>query len=96
MTIKKLMRRYELDDALRLMGMHRRSAMETFLPALGLLAAGAVMGAGIGLALAPSSGRRLRQDIGGRLDQLRERVRKDSEHARVNATATSSSTAPSS
>lgn len=88
MTIKKLMRRYELDDALRLMGMHRRSAMETFLPALGLLAAGAAIGAGIGLALAPSSGRRLRQDIGGRLDQLRERVRKDSEHAHVNATTT--------
>jgi hypothetical protein len=94
MTIKKLMRGYELDDALRLIGMHRRSAMETFLPALGLLAAGAVIGAGIGLALAPSSGRRLRQDIGGRLDHLRERVRKDSEHAPVNATSTP--TAPSS
>jgi len=91
MRIKKLMRGYELDDALRLIGAHRRSAMGTFLPALGLLAAGAAIGAGIGLALAPSSGRRLRQDIGGRLDQLRERVRRDSEHSQVNATSTPAS-----
>jgi YtxH-like protein len=79
MRIKKLMRGYELDDALRLIGARRRSPLETLLPAMALLAAGAAIGAGIGLALAPSSGRRLRQDIGGRLDQLRERVRRDSE-----------------
>jgi hypothetical protein len=92
MRIKKLMRGYELDDALRLIGARRRSALETFLPALGLLAAGAAIGAGIGLALAPSSGRRLRQDIGGRLDQLRERVRKESsEQGHVNATSTPAS-----
>jgi len=92
MRIKKLMRGYELDDALRLIGARRRSALETFLPALGLLAAGAAIGAGIGLALAPSSGRRLRQDIGGRLDQLRERVRRESsEQGHVNATSTPAS-----
>jgi hypothetical protein len=92
MRIKKLMRGYELDDALRLIGARRRSALETFLPALGLLAAGAAIGAGIGLALAPSSGRRLRQDLGGRLDQLRERVRRESsEQGHVNATSTPAS-----
>jgi hypothetical protein len=92
MRIKKLMRGYELDDALRLIGARRRSALETFLPALGLLAVGAAIGAGVGLALAPSSGRRLRQDIGGRLDQLRERVRRESsEQGHVNATSTPAS-----
>jgi hypothetical protein len=92
MRIKKLMRGYALEDALRLIGARRRSALETFLPALGLLAAGAAIGAGIGLALAPSSGRRLRQDLGGRLDQLRERVRRESsEQGHVNATSTPAS-----
>jgi hypothetical protein len=91
MRIKKLMRGYELDDALRLIGARRRSPLETYLPALALLAAGAAIGAGIGLALAPSSGRRLRQDIGGRLDQLRERVRKAPEQGHVNATSTPAS-----
>jgi hypothetical protein len=90
MTLKKkLMRGYELDDALRLIGVaRRRSAMEMMLPALGLLFAGAAIGAGIGLAFAPSSGRRLREDVGGRLDQIRERVKKESEK-RSNATVAS-------
>lgn len=92
MRIKKVMRGYDLDDALHLIGMRRRSAMAVFLPAIGLLAAGAAIGAGIGLALAPSSGRRLRQDLGGRLDQLRERVRRDAQsHSHANATSTPAS-----
>ncbi len=90
MTIKKLMRGYELDDALRLIGVaRRRSPIELMLPALGLLALGAAVGAGIGLAFAPSSGRRLREDVGGRLDQIRDRVRKESEK-HSNATVSSS------
>ncbi len=90
MRIKKMMRGYELDDALRLLGVaRRRSALELMLPALGLLAAGAAIGAGIGLAFAPSSGRRLREDVGGRLDQIRERVKKESEK-NSNASVTSS------
>jgi hypothetical protein len=92
MRIKKVMRGYDLDDALQLIGMRRRSAIAAFLPAIGLLAAGAAIGAGIGLALAPSSGRRLRQDLGGRLDQLRERVKRDGEsHSHANATSTPAS-----
>jgi gas vesicle protein len=59
------------------------------LPALGLLALGAAVGAGIGLAFAPSSGRRLREDVGGRLDPIRDRVRKESEK-HSNATISSS------
>ncbi len=89
MRIKKVMRGYDLDDALELIGMRRRSPLAAFIPAIGLLAAGAAIGAGIGLALAPSSGRRLRQDLGGRLDQIRERVVKRDAESRSHANATS-------
>jgi gas vesicle protein len=92
MTIAKLMRGYEFDDALRILGLARRRSMMigVFLPALGLLAAGAAIGAGVGLAFAPSSGRRFRQDMGGRLDHLRERVSREAQKQQtqqVNATA---------
>jgi hypothetical protein len=39
-----------------------------------LFAAGLLVGAGIGLLLAPSSGERLRQDLGERIGELRERL----------------------
>jgi hypothetical protein len=79
MNMKKLMRSYDADDVLHLLGLApRRSFLGTVLPAFGLLAAGAIIGAGIGLAFAPSSGQRLRQDVSGRLDQLRERVKSNS------------------
>jgi gas vesicle protein len=48
------------------------------LPALALLSAGAAIGAGVGLAFAPSSGRRLRKEFGDRFDQLRERMKAES------------------
>jgi len=92
MRIEKLLQGYELEDALRLVGLaRRRSAMAMILPAVGLLAAGAALGAGLGLAFAPASGRRFRQDVGGRLDHIRDRVKKESEkhmHADTNATST--------
>jgi gas vesicle protein len=45
-------------------------------PAIGLVAAGAAFGAGMGLVFAPLSGRRLREDVGGRFDRLRDRFKK--------------------
>jgi hypothetical protein len=81
MNMKKLMRSYDADDILHLIGLtQRRSFLGSLLPALGLLTAGAVIGAGIGLAFAPSSGQRFRQDVTGRLDNLRERVKTNAEH----------------
>jgi hypothetical protein len=80
MNMKKLMQTYDADDVLHLLGLtQRRSLLGTILPAFGLLAAGAVIGAGIGLAFAPSSGERLRKDVTGKLDQLRDRVKNDVE-----------------
>ena len=76
MNMKKLMRSYDADDVLQLLGLtQRRSFLGTILPAFGLIAAGAVIGAGVGLAFAPSSGQRFRQDVSGKLDQLRDRVK---------------------
>ncbi|MGD0674685.1 MAG: YtxH domain-containing protein [Polyangiaceae bacterium] len=74
--MKKMMG-YDLDDVLDLIGLERKNgaALGAILPAIGLLALGAAVGAGFGLAFAPSSGRRLRQDVGERLDQIRERIK---------------------
>ena len=67
---------YEINDVLELLGLQRRSSMLRFvLPAVGLLALGAGMGVATGVLLAPSSGRRLRRDMGDRLDQMRGRVK---------------------
>jgi hypothetical protein len=71
---------YDIDDVLDLVGLRRRRAlMASVLPAMGLLAMGVAIGAAAGLMLAPSSGRRLRQDVGDRLDQLRERVKSEAQ-----------------
>jgi hypothetical protein len=67
---------YDIDDVLDLVGLHRRrSAIGVILPAIGLVAFGAAIGAGVGLMFAPSSGRRLRQGVSERIDQMREKVK---------------------
>jgi hypothetical protein len=78
---------YDIDDVLDLVGLRRRRALlASMLPAMGLLAMGVAIGAAAGLMLAPSSGRRLRQDVGDRLDQLRERVKGEAQkRAEMNA-----------
>jgi hypothetical protein len=55
----------------------RRAVRDVVLTAAGLIALGAAMGAGVGLMLAPSSGRRLRQDVGERLDVIRNRIKRE-------------------
>jgi hypothetical protein len=81
---------YDIDDVLELIGLHRRhSAIGIILPAMGLVAFGAAIGAGIGLIFAPSSGRRLRQGVSDRLDQMREKMKVEARRKRglLNATA---------
>jgi gas vesicle protein len=66
----------------------RRSFAEALLPGAALIVFGVAVGAGVGLMLAPSSGRRLRQDVGERLDQIKNRVAGEARrHGVVNATA---------
>ncbi len=71
---------YDVDDVLELIGLERRrSFFSSAVPALAFMAAGAAIGAGIGLMFAPSSGRRLRQEVGDRFGQLRDRVKEEAE-----------------
>jgi hypothetical protein len=85
----KRMTGYDINDVLDLVGLaRRRTILSSMLPAMGFLALGAAIGAGVGLMLAPSSGRRLRQDVGDRLDQIREKMRREAQQKRevMNAT----------
>jgi sensor domain CHASE-containing protein len=67
---------YDIDDLLNFAGLQRRTTfLGSVLPAVGLVAIGAAFGAAVGLSFAPSSGRRLRQDMSDRLEQLRERMK---------------------
>jgi hypothetical protein len=71
---------YDIDDVLDLVGLRRRQALlNSMLPAMGVLAVGIAIGAMAGLLFAPSSGRRLRQDVGDRLDQIREKVKSEAQ-----------------
>jgi hypothetical protein len=80
---------YDIDNILDLVRLERRRSLVQFvLPAVGLLAIGAAIGGGAGLMLAPWSGRRLRQEVGGRIDQIRERLKSDQRtREMVNATS---------
>jgi hypothetical protein len=80
---------YDIDDILDLVGLQRRRvSVRILLTAIGLMAAGAAAGACAGLLLAPSSGRRLRQDVGDRLDQIRERVKGEAQKRGITTNAT--------
>jgi hypothetical protein len=79
MSTKNLLR-YDFDALFDLVGLERRrSALAMVLPALGLFTLAAGIGAAAGLMLAPSSGRHLRREMGERLDQVRERIKSNSE-----------------
>jgi len=84
---------FDLAHALQLVGLQRRrSSLGLIASGLGLLAAGAAIGAGIGLAFAPSSGRRFREDMGGRFDQIKDKVKRESErYGSMNTTSPHSS-----
>lgn len=87
MKMKKLIG-YDIGNIFDLVRLERRRSLIQFvLPAVGLLAIGAAIGGGAGLMLAPWSGRRLRQEVGGRIDQIRERLKSDQrKQETVNAT----------
>src|SRR5882757_9487003 len=64
----------ELNDVLGVIGLERRpSAFSRALPALGLVAVSAAVGAGAALLLAPSSGEDLRARLSDGLDDVKNR-----------------------
>lgn len=63
------------DDVLSWVGLQsRRTAMDTLLPTLGIFSVGLLVGAGVGLLLAPKSGQELREDLRSRLQSASEDV----------------------
>jgi len=77
---------YDVADVLHRLGLaRRRSISQAVLPAMGLVAVGALVGAGVSLVFAPSSGRRFRQELSDRIGQARERVRSTRRGASANA-----------
>ncbi|MEP7051353.1 MAG: YtxH domain-containing protein [Pseudomonadota bacterium] len=65
----------KLEDVLGVLGLERRpSAVGRVLPALGLVAVSAAVGAGIALLLAPTSGTRLRAKLSDGIDDAKHRL----------------------
>ena len=64
-----------LEDILGAVGLERRpSAMARLLPAVSLITVSAVVGAGVALLLAPSSGTKLRARLSDGLDEAKHRL----------------------
>jgi YtxH-like protein len=71
----KAVRGVEWNDILGVIGLERRpSAFSRALPALGLIAVSAAIGAGAALLLAPSSGEQLRNRLSDGLDDVKHRL----------------------
>jgi len=72
MTLEK-MKTLDKDDFLNLLGMEtKRTSVDYLVPGLALLGVGLLVGAGIGLLVAPRPGRELREDIARRLAEAPE------------------------
>jgi hypothetical protein len=66
--LRKQLSGMEKDDILKWFGVEeRRTAADYIVPAVGLFSVGLLLGAGLGLMLAPKSGRELRADLRTRL-----------------------------
>jgi hypothetical protein len=69
----KDLQKLDKDDLLRLLGLEtRREPSDVLLPALGAFTVGVLVGAGIGLLLAPKPGTQLRDELGRRLKPSEE------------------------
>jgi len=69
------------DDLLRALGLEtRKSGASYILPAIGIFGAALIIGAGIGMMLAPKSGRELRGDLNERFSGIKTRVKREAEH----------------
>jgi hypothetical protein len=77
-TVKDKMdavRGFSSNDILTALGLERRrSALDVLLPAVGVFAAGVVVGGGIALLLAPKSGRETRRELKGKASELTHRL----------------------
>jgi hypothetical protein len=63
------------DELIRLIGLQRQSrGIDALLSGVALFGAGLLVGAGLALLLAPTTGKQLRDELGERASDLKERV----------------------
>jgi hypothetical protein len=75
------------EEIIRALGLHaRRSTGGDIVPSVALFGAGLLVGAGLALLFAPSSGRELREELGERAAELRDRATAAVESAGESAT----------
>ena len=63
----KDLRKLDRDELLGMIGLERKSSTDWIVPTLGALSVGILLGAGLGLLLAPKSGSELREDLSKKL-----------------------------
>jgi hypothetical protein len=81
-NMRRAMDDFDVDDVLELIGLERkRSVVGIFVPMIGILAAGVAIGTGLGLLLAPTSGRELRREAEGKMSHIREKLRGENDVA---------------
>jgi hypothetical protein len=62
------------EDIIRALGLQTRRSNGDVVPSVALFGAGLLVGAGLALLFAPSSGRELREELGERAAELRDRA----------------------
>lgn len=76
----KDIRNFDKQQFLDLLGLQEQdSATSAALKTIGLIATGALIGVGVGMLMAPSSGREIREDLGRRLRDGQERLKNGTE-----------------
>ncbi len=71
------------DDILAALGLQTKDeATDYVLPALGIFGAGLLVGAGLGLLMAPRTGRAMRKELGRRVDKVTDRAKTALEEVR--------------
>jgi len=75
MNAIKELKNLDKDDILAALGLQtKRTVTEMIVPVLGLFSAGLLVGVGVGLLVAPRSGRELREDLGKQVANVRDRA----------------------
>lgn len=91
----KDLKKLDRDDVLDLIGLEtRRTTAETALPALGIFAAGVLVGVGVGLLIADKPGQQLRGDLRQRIQGGQDKLATAINNARGDTQQGAGSTVP--
>ncbi|MEW6268121.1 MAG: YtxH domain-containing protein [Thermodesulfobacteriota bacterium] len=81
------------EDILRSIGLQRARGNSDLLSGIAVFGAGMLVGAGLALLFAPSSGAEVREQIGSRIGGMREQLGQKVEQAKRSATGSSATAA---